>query len=66
MPLFEAVWKRLREFSGFGNEASYLWPRWIVLRGVGLEALWRETAVLAGFATVLIALSVARFHKSLE
>ena len=40
--------------------------RGILLRGVGLEALWKEAAVLAGFATVLIALSVVRFRKSVE
>jgi ABC-2 type transport system permease protein len=40
--------------------------RGILLRGVGLEALWKEAAVLAGFATVLIAMSVARFRKSVE
>jgi ABC-2 type transport system permease protein len=40
--------------------------RGILLRGVGLEALWQETVVLAGFATVLIAMSVARFRKSVE
>jgi ABC-2 type transport system permease protein len=40
--------------------------RGILLRGVGLEALWKEAAVLVGFATVLIAMSVARFRKSVE
>lgn len=40
--------------------------RGILLRGVGLESLWKEAAVLAGFATVLITLSVARFRKSVE
>src|SRR6478609_8507484 len=36
MSLFKAGWSQLRSFSGFGGEASYLWPRWVVLRGVGL------------------------------
>jgi ABC-2 type transport system permease protein len=40
--------------------------RGILLRGVGLEALWKEAAVLVGFATVLIAMSVAWFRKSVE
>ncbi len=40
--------------------------RGILRRGVGLESLWKEAAVLAGFATVLITLSVARFRKSVE
>ncbi len=40
--------------------------RGILLKGVGLEALWREVAVLAGFAVVMIAASVRRFHKTLD
>src|SRR5260370_25051431 len=34
--------------------------RGILLKGVGLDALWREVAVLAGFAVVMIAASVRR------
>lgn len=33
---FNPAWKQLRTFCGFGGEATYLWPRWLVLRGVGL------------------------------
>ncbi len=40
--------------------------RGILLKGVGLEALWREVAVLAGFAIVMIVLSVPRFQKTLD
>src|SRR5437763_1092225 len=40
--------------------------RGILLKGVGLEALWREVAVLTGFAVVMIAASVRRFHKTLD
>jgi len=40
--------------------------RGILLRGVGLEALWREVAVLSGFAVVMIVASVRRFHKTLD
>ena len=36
MSLVQAGWRQLRSFGGFGGEASYLWPRWVVLRGVGL------------------------------
>ena len=36
MSLFKAAWNQLRTFGGFGPDASYLWPRWAVLRGVGL------------------------------
>ncbi len=40
--------------------------RGILLKGVGIEALWREVLILAGFAVVMIAASVRRFHKTLE
>src|SRR6266568_2477449 len=40
--------------------------RGILLKGVGLEALWREVLILAGFAVVLIVASVRRFHKTLD
>jgi drug efflux transport system permease protein len=40
--------------------------RGILLKGVGLEALWREVVVLSGFAVVMIAASVRRFHKTLD
>ena len=40
--------------------------RGILLKGVGLDALWREVLILAGFAVVLIVASVRRFHKTLD
>ena len=36
MSPFKAAWSRFRTFCGFGHDAGYLWPRWLVLRGVGL------------------------------
>lgn len=33
---FAIAWRQLKDFSGYGGDASYLWPRWIVLRAVGL------------------------------
>jgi len=30
-----AVWRRCRDFAGLGG-ATYLWPRWLMLRAVGL------------------------------
>ena len=35
-PLGRFLWARLREFSSLGGGATYLWPRWIFLRAVGL------------------------------
>lgn len=40
--------------------------RGILLKGVGLEHLWAEGLILAGFAVVLVATSVARFSKTIE
>jgi ABC-2 type transport system permease protein len=40
--------------------------RGVLLKGVGIEFLWRETALLFVFALVLLALSVRRFRKTVE
>ena len=40
--------------------------RGIVLKGVGLEALWPQALALVGFSTAFIAFSTLRFHKQLE
>ena len=40
--------------------------RGILLKGVGMDALWRDTLALAAFAVVLIAFSVRRFQKNIE
>jgi ABC-2 type transport system permease protein len=40
--------------------------RGILLKGVGIEALWPQLLALIGFAVLIVALSVRRFHKTLE
>ncbi len=40
--------------------------RGILLKGVGFESLWPQVLILCGFAIVIVALSVRRFHKTLE
>ncbi|HXG95501.1 MAG TPA: ABC transporter permease [Gemmatimonadales bacterium] len=40
--------------------------RGILLKGVGMSELWQEVGILLLFATVLIALSVRRFQKTLD
>jgi ABC-2 type transport system permease protein len=40
--------------------------RGILLKGVGLTALWPQTLVLVGFDVVLVVLSVRRFHKTVD
>ncbi|MDB6127780.1 MAG: hypothetical protein JWM35_1676 [Verrucomicrobia bacterium] len=36
LPLITSGWNRAREFAGFAGGATYLWPRWFVLRAVGV------------------------------
>jgi len=40
--------------------------RGILLKGIGLEYLWRDALVLVGFAAVLVTLSVRRFSKTVD
>ena len=40
--------------------------RGILLKGVGLDALWLEVVILAAFGGILIAAAVRRFHKTLD
>lgn len=40
--------------------------RGILLRGTGLEAMWREALILVAFSVGLIAVSVRRFRKTVE
>ena len=40
--------------------------RGILLKGVGMDAMWRDTLALVGFAVVLLAFSVRRFQKNIE
>ena len=40
--------------------------RGIILKGVGLEYLWPQVAILLGFMVVLLSIAAARFKKSLD
>jgi ABC-2 type transport system permease protein len=40
--------------------------RGILLKGVGMDALWQDTLALVAFALVLLAFSVRRFQKNIE
>lgn len=40
--------------------------RGILLKGSGIAELWREVAALAFLATLLVSVSVRRFHKTIE
>jgi hypothetical protein len=40
-------WQGIRDFSGLGGDASHLWPRWLVLRAVGLVYVIIFTGIIA-------------------
>ena len=40
--------------------------RSIVLKGIGLELLWKEGLILLGFTSILLITTIARFRKSLD
>jgi ABC-2 type transport system permease protein len=40
--------------------------RGVYLKAVGLDVLWPHIAAMAVLATLLLGVSVLRFHKSLE
>jgi ABC-2 type transport system permease protein len=40
--------------------------RGVLLKGVELGDVWRQALVLTGFAVVLVAMSVRKFHKTVE
>jgi ABC-2 type transport system permease protein len=58
----------------FVQKLSYLNPlrhvifvlRSIYLKGVGLDVLWPNLTFMAGFALMLLTVSILRFHKSLD
>jgi ABC-2 type transport system permease protein len=58
----------------FFQRLSYLNPlrhvvfilRSIYLKGVGVDVLWPHVAFMAGFAVLLLSVSILRFHKSLD
>jgi ABC-2 type transport system permease protein len=40
--------------------------RTLLLKGAGLEAIWKDVLSLCAFAFVLVTLSATRFRKSLD
>ncbi|MSU23143.1 MAG: hypothetical protein EXS32_04885 [Opitutus sp.] len=41
------AWRQVREFSALGGDATYFWPRWFVLRAVGVVYLFVFAGVIA-------------------
>ena len=58
------LWNRIKDFSGLSGEATYLWPRWIVLRAVGAVYIFvflnviQEAKALIGHDGILPAASL--------
>lgn len=48
-----AAWRALKDFSGYGPDASYLWPRWLVLRAVGLVYVIIFTGIIGESAALV-------------
>jgi ABC-2 type transport system permease protein len=40
--------------------------RGVILKGVGMEAIWNEVLILSIFAVVVMGAAAARFHKRLD
>ena len=40
------TWHRVKDFAGTGGNATYLWPRWLVLRAVGIVYLYVFAGIL--------------------
>ncbi len=53
-PAVAQMWQQVKDFSGCGGAATYLWPRWILLRAVGVvfiiifSGIINESAALIG------------------
>jgi len=42
-----AGWRAIKDFCGLDSGASYLWPRWLVLRAVGLVYIVIFSGIIA-------------------
>jgi ABC-2 type transport system permease protein len=61
MPLF---FQRLSYFNPLRHVVLIL--RSIFLKGVGFDVLWLNMLIMAGFAFLMLSVSIFRFRKSLE
>lgn len=41
-----SAWRGVKDFAGLSADASHLWPRWLILRGVGIVYLFVFTGLL--------------------
>ncbi len=42
-----SLWRAVRDFAGLHNDATYLWPRWLLLRAVGLVFIFVFAGITA-------------------
>src|SRR5438309_234462 len=49
----ENVWRRIKEFSALGGDATYLVPRWIALRTVGIVFAVVFTGIISESAALI-------------
>jgi hypothetical protein len=45
--MIRRIWLNIKGFAAIDGEATYLWPRWIVLRGVGIVFVFIFLGVIA-------------------
>jgi len=61
--LLSRAWDEVKEFSGLGREATYLWPRWLVLRAVGLVFILVFAGILEEGQAIVGPTGIAQLDK---
>jgi len=47
VPVVRSPWRQVREFAALEGDATFLWPRWIVLRAVGIVYILIFAGIIA-------------------
>ena len=47
------VWRQIQEFSAVAGDATFLWPRWLVLRAVGIVYIFIFAGIVAESRTLI-------------
>lgn len=58
-----SVWHRMKDFAGHGTESTWLWPRWLVLRAVGLVYVIIFTGILGEYRALIGPEGLAPLHE---
>jgi len=59
-------WRSVKEFAGLGGEATYFWPRWLVLRAVGVVYLFIFAGIFAEGQALLAPNGIAQLAEYFE